>query len=129
MVWYWGMEEIIMKEEFDATKKYYDGGLVQSIHFEKGVLEQSDGSGLRFSFLEDKEGWKYIIKKPQKNKEGLEIKMQDQLKALDSVARHLGMFVDKSEVNHSGELTHNLQPAPKLSKEEWLKSHGLSVNK
>jgi phage terminase small subunit len=29
---------------------------------------------------------------------GVEIKMQDQEKALENVARHLGMFVDKSEI-------------------------------
>jgi phage terminase small subunit len=37
-----------------------------------------------------------------------------------------GLYVEKAEVKHSGELTHSLQPAPKLSKDEWLKSHGLS---
>jgi phage terminase small subunit len=43
-------------------------------------------------------------------KDGLEIKMHDQLKALENVARHLGMFTDKQEVKHSGEVasTHKL---------------------
>jgi len=60
-------------------------------------------------------------------KEGLEIKMQDQLKALDSVARHLGMFVDKSEVDLKGKIHHEVETAPKLSKDEWMKAHGLGT--
>lgn len=58
-------------------------------------------------------------------KEGLEIKMQDQGKALENVARHLGMFVEKHEHDHKGVLA--VSPAPKLSKEEWMKAHGLGT--
>ncbi|HEX7854457.1 MAG TPA: terminase small subunit [Sphingobium sp.] len=35
-------------------------------------------------------------------KDGLEVKLRDQEKALDNVARHLGMFNDKLDVNHAG---------------------------
>jgi len=36
----------------------------------------------------------------KQTKDGLEIKLHDQGKALENVARHLGMFVDKMDVNH-----------------------------
>ena len=39
-------------------------------------------------------------------KDGLEIKMQDQGKALENVARHLGMFTDKLELTGNLKLTH-----------------------
>lgn len=35
-------------------------------------------------------------------KEGLEVKMHDQMNALIQVGRHLGMFTDKTEIRHSG---------------------------
>lgn len=38
---------------------------------------------------------------------GIEIKMQDQGKALENVARHLGMFKDK--VEHSGHIAHDVE--------------------
>lgn len=38
---------------------------------------------------------------------GIEIKMQDQGKALENVARHLGMFVD--QVKHSGHIAHDVE--------------------
>ena len=34
----------------------------------------------------------------KQTKDGLEIKLHDQAKALENVARHLGMFVDRHEV-------------------------------
>lgn len=50
---------------------------------------------------------------------GVEIKMRDQDKALENVARHLGMFKDKLEL--SGELTQNIRPdLSKLSDEELI---------
>lgn len=39
----------------------------------------------------------------KQTKEGFEIKLQDQGKALENVARHLGLFTDKIE--HSGQIT------------------------
>ena len=33
-------------------------------------------------------------------KDGIELKVHDQAKALDNVARHLGMFTDKHELKH-----------------------------
>jgi len=47
---------------------------------------------------------------------GIEIKMQDQGKALDNVARHLGMFTDKIE--HSGGTTNTVNIMAGLSLEE-----------
>lgn len=54
------------------------------------------------------------------------IKLIDKKGALDSIARHLGMFNDKTSV------THTLLPTPdrpQLSKEEWLKLHGMESTK
>ena len=31
--------------------------------------------------------------------------MHDKLRALDSIAKHLGMFTEKREVEHSGEIS------------------------
>lgn len=42
---------------------------------------------------------------------GIEIKFRDQDKALENVAKHLGMFTEKHELNAS--LTFNIVPAPK----------------
>ncbi len=39
----------------------------------------------------------------KQTKDGFEVKMQDQGKALENIARHLGMF--KDEVKHTGEIT------------------------
>lgn len=52
---------------------------------------------------------------------GLEIKMKDQMKALELVGRHLGMFTDKIE--HSGGITAN-NPFEELTKEQLLKLAG-----
>jgi phage terminase small subunit len=52
-------------------------------------------------------------------------KLADKRAALVDIGKHLGMFVDRSEVKHAGAIAHNFQPAPKLSKEEWLNLHGL----
>lgn len=41
----------------------------------------------------------------KQTKEGIEFKVHDQAKALENVARHLGMFVDKSEVEVKGALS------------------------
>ena len=49
------------------------------------------------------------------------IKIIDKKGALDSVARHLGMFKDKVELSGSVETP----TRPQLTKEEWLKAHGL----
>jgi phage terminase small subunit len=38
----------------------------------------------------------------KQTRDGLEIKMHDQAKALDSIARHLGMFVDHHEIGGKG---------------------------
>lgn len=46
----------------------------------------------------------------KQTKEGLEIKMIDQMAALNAVARHLGMFTEK--VEHSGGITTKTQQAP-----------------
>lgn len=52
---------------------------------------------------------------------GLEIKMKDQMKALELVGRHLGMFTDKIE--HSGGVALN-NPFAELTKEQLLKLAG-----
>jgi phage terminase small subunit len=50
---------------------------------------------------------------------GIEIKMQDQGKALENVARHLGMFVDKQEIKHSGQLALDVD-VERMSDDELL---------
>lgn len=55
------------------------------------------------------------------------IKFSDKKAALDSVARHLGMFTDKSEVEHKGKLEHEVSTRPQLTKEEWLAAHGVGT--
>ena len=65
-------------------------------------------------------GWVYIddtddltveqqaaIAEIHQTKEGIRIKYHDKTKALDSLGKHLGMFTDKVQVEHTGE-------APKL---------------
>lgn len=41
----------------------------------------------------------------KKTKDGLELRTRDQDKAMENVARHLGMFIDKSEVELKGSLS------------------------
>lgn len=41
----------------------------------------------------------------KQTKEGFEVKLHDQSKALENVARHLGMFIDKSDVTFKGNVT------------------------
>ncbi|CQR51464.1 terminase small subunit [Paenibacillus riograndensis] len=56
----------------------------------------------------------------KENKNGIEVIMQDQAKALENVARHLGMFVDK--VQHSGNVDLNMNnPYKDLTTEELRK--------
>ena len=43
-----------------------------------------------------------LLAEVHQTKDGIRIKMHDKLRALDSIAKHLGMFVDKREVEHSG---------------------------
>lgn len=47
---------------------------------------------------------------------GIEIKFRDQDKALENVAKHLGMFTEKHELNAN--LTFNIVPAPKPEEPE-----------
>lgn len=54
------------------------------------------------------------------------IKLIDKKGALDSIARHLGMFNDKTSI------VHTVLPEPerpKISKEEWLRVHGMESTK
>lgn len=53
------------------------------------------------------------------------IKIADKRASLVDVGKHLGMFVEKSEVEHKGNVGVNV--APELTKEEWLKAHGLGT--
>lgn len=48
-------------------------------------------------------GAKFLYAGIKENKNGIEVVMHDQMKALENVARHLGMFKDKLEL--SGDLT------------------------
>lgn len=61
--------------------------------------------------------------------QGIKIKFHDKRAALVDIGRHLGMFTDK--VNLGGQednpLNVNVNAAPKLTKEEWLKAHGLGT--
>lgn len=62
-------------------------------------------------------------------KEGFEIKMQSQEKALENVAKHLGMFVDKQEVKHSGEIETKQKIDPtKLTTEQLRTLAGIPIN-
>lgn len=47
------------------------------------------------------------------------------LKACELQAKHLGMFIEKSEVEHKGAIA--VQEAPKLTKQEWMEAHGLGT--
>lgn len=51
----------------------------------------------------------------KQTREGIEIKLQDQGKALENVARHLGMFVEKSQVK----ITHDFED---MTDEELIRS-------
>lgn len=42
-------------------------------------------------------------------------------------AKLTGHVIEKGELKHSGAITQMVQEAPKLSKEEWLKAHGLGT--
>lgn len=42
-------------------------------------------------------------------------------------AKLTGHIIEKGELKHSGAITQLVQEAPKLSKEEWLKAHGLGT--
>ncbi|MDV7392014.1 terminase small subunit, partial [Arthrospira platensis SPKY1] len=44
----------------------------------------------------------------KQTRDGIAIKMHDKVKALEDIAKHLGMFVEK--VEHSGEITYTVQP-------------------
>lgn len=52
-------------------------------------------------------------------KDGLDIRMQDQSKALENVARHLGMFVTEVKLI----APEPVYVAPKLEKDEWMMQH------
>lgn len=57
---------------------------------------------------------KVLIAGVKQTNNGIEIKMQDQGKALENVARHLGMFIDRSEVKNDTTVTVNFNiPRPK----------------
>jgi phage terminase small subunit len=47
---------------------------------------------------------RFLYAGAKETKDGLEIKLHDQGKALENVARHLGMFNDKLNINHSGKI-------------------------
>ena len=47
----------------------------------------------------------------KEGKEGIELKTHDQMKALDSVARHLGMFKEKVEIDVTVASTAELEAA------------------
>ena len=40
-------------------------------------------------------------------------------------AKILGLLIEKQETKHTGTITQEVREAPKLTKEEWLKAHGL----
>lgn len=52
----------------------------------------------------------------KQTKDGIAIKMHDKVKALEDIAKHLGMFVDK--VEHTGEITYTVKPNNALAPEE-----------
>ncbi|MNW55427.1 hypothetical protein D3C74_330850 [compost metagenome] len=57
----------------------------------------------------------------KQTKEGISLKLHDKKGALDSIARHLGMFVDNSKVEHTGKLIHgHTHDLRKLNSEELM---------
>jgi phage terminase small subunit len=64
------------------------------------------GEGREDVFANDtrkvKGGARFLYSGVKVTKDGIEIKMQDQGKALENVARHLGMFKEKVEHEHTG---------------------------
>lgn len=42
-------------------------------------------------------------------------------------AKILGLLIEKQETKHTGTITQEVREAPKLTKEEWLKAHGLKA--
>ena len=76
----------------DCTKCYGEG--IADIH------------GLDSRKLSDKA--KALYAGAKITRDGFDIKMIDQAKALENIARHLGMFVDR--VEHSGEMSINVLP-------------------
>jgi phage terminase small subunit len=49
------------------------------------------------------------------------------LKACELHGKHLAMWVEKTEVTGANGTPIQFETAPKLSKEEWLKAHGIGV--
>lgn len=52
----------------------------------------------------------------KQTKDGIAIKMHDKVKALEDIAKHLGMFVEK--VEHTGEITYTVKPNDALAPED-----------
>lgn len=50
------------------------------------------------------------------------------LKACELHGKHLAMWVEKTEVTGANGTPIQFETAPKLSKEEWLKAHGIGSN-
>lgn len=66
------------------------------------VCEECGGEGINRPFFHDtrhlKGGARLLYAGVKVTKDGLEMKTHDQLRALEQVARHLGMFVDKKQL-------------------------------
>lgn len=104
---------------FDPKRMFNDDGTLKQISkLDDDVAAVIGGIDVVVSYSGSGEN-----KKPDYTKK---IKMIDKKGALDSIARHLGMFVDNVNLNHKG------IPAPErpvLSKEEWLRAHGMESTK
>lgn len=65
---------------------------------------QCDGEGMGYAHFHDTREVKgsaaLLYAGVKVTKDGIELKVHDQAKALDNVARHLGMFTDKHELKH-----------------------------
>ena len=48
----------------------------------------------------------------KQTRDGIEMRLRDQDKALENVARHLGMFIDRTEVNMAMSLTESIKAIP-----------------
>ncbi len=75
----------------------------------------------------DRKGEQVVIDTPTGLALAYQFEANAVLKGAELLGKHLKLFTDKTEVKHEGGVDVNI--APKLSKEEWLKAHGLEAKK
>lgn len=94
------LEEYAKVAFVDLRKFYTVDGVLKSIH---DLDDEAAGALAGIEVYEEKTGTEDVEALGTTKK----IKTYDKVKALDSLARHLGMFTDKMDLNLTGALTWN----------------------